>query len=244
MEMRYEQVKTADLDTRSRILDVAEVMFTEHGFEATTLRMLTGQAESNLAAVSYHFGSKEALIQEVFHRRLKILNVRLLKTLDQLEQAAGPAGLRPSKIVEAFFGQMIQFGARGENGGHTFMRLLGRTFTEPNVAVRDLLAREYATPVARYKAALFASLPNTPRDEVVWRLHFMLGAMSYAMSGADAMNLLDDGIIDTSDAEGLHQRLMSFLIGGLRAPLSTAAGMVKTATKKSQPSTPKVKQAK
>ena len=234
--------KVADSDTRSRILDVAEVLFTEHGFEATTLRMLTSQAGSNLAAVSYHFGSKEALIQEVFHRRLKILNVRLLKSLDQLERTAGARGLRPSMIVEAFFGQVIQFGAHGENGGHTFMRLLGRTFTEPNVAVRDLLAREYATSVARYKAALFASLPQTPPHEVVWRLHFMLGAMSYAISGADALNLLDEGIIDTSDANSLHQRLMSFLLGGLRAPLPQSAAVAAPPQRKTARSTHKPKQ--
>ena len=78
----------AEIDTRLRILDAAELLFTQHGFEGTTLRQITGAAEVNLAAVNYHFGSKEELIREVFRRRLTWLNQQRLQELDRLEAAA------------------------------------------------------------------------------------------------------------------------------------------------------------
>lgn len=209
----------AEVNTRTRILDAAERLLTDHGLEATTLRMVTKAAAANLAAVNYHFGSKEALIEEVFRRRLTWLNEASLKGLDKLEAAAGDKPVKPSQIVEAFFGAALRAAGDAEGGGRRFMRLLGRAYTQPTEFVRRFLMDEYAEVVRRYRAALFRALPDTPREEILWRLHFMMGAMSYAVSGADSLNLLGEGTLDDTDAEVLHARLMSFLIGGLRAPL-------------------------
>ncbi|NMG43170.1 TetR family transcriptional regulator [Aromatoleum toluvorans] len=208
-------------ETRDRILDAAEALFVEHGFEATSMRMITGQAGANIAAVNYHFGTKDALIQEVFRRRLTELNRRRLAALDRLEAEAGGAPLKPSRIVQAFFGTALEMAADTTNGGHTFMRLLGRTYTEPNGFVRQFLAEEYAEAVERFLAALYRALPDVPRDEILWRFHFMMGAMSYAIAGTDALQLFA-GQFDDADPERLMPRLMSFLLGGLRAPLPGA----------------------
>ena len=209
----------AEIDTRLRILDAAESLFTEHGFEATTLRQITGAAEVNLAAVNYHFGSKEALIREVFRRRLTWLNQQRLKELDRLEAEAGGAPLKPSRILEVFFGVALKMAADTEGGGRTFMRLLGRTYTKPSEFVRGFLAEEYAAVIARFKAALIKALPGVPAEEILWRFHFMLGAMSYAISGADALHIVAEDALDDGDTEALYARLMSFMLGGLRAPL-------------------------
>ena len=211
----------AEIDTRVRILDAAELLFTEHGFEATTMRQITGAAEVNLAAVNYHFGSKEALIREVFHRRLTGLNQQRLRELDRLEAEAEGAPLKPSRIVKVFFGVALKMAADTEGGGRTFMRLLGRTYTKPSEFVRGFLAEEYATVITRFKAALIKALPGVPAEEILWRFHFMLGAMSYAISGADALHIVAAGGLDDGDAEALYARLMSFMLGGLRAPLPT-----------------------
>jgi AcrR family transcriptional regulator len=209
----------AETDTRSRILDAAERLFTEHGFEATTLRQITGAAEVNLAAVNYHFGSKEELIREVFRRRLTWLNEQRLRELDRLEADAAGAPLKPSRILEVFFGVALKMAADTEGGGRTFMRLLGRTYTKPSEFVRGFLAEEYAAVTARFKAALIKALPEVASEEILWRFHFMLGAMSYAISGPDALHIVDDAELDDTDHEALYARLMSFMLGGLRAPL-------------------------
>lgn len=210
-------------DTRERILDAAERLFTDNGFEGTSMRLITGAAEVNLAAVNYHFGSKEQLIQEVFRRRLTWLNQERLRLLDALETEAEGRPIKPSLIVDAFFGTLIRMAEQPEQGGRTFLRLIGRTMTEPAGFIRAFFAEEYAGVVDRYKEALFRALPDVPKAEIVWRFHFMLGATSYAIAGTDALRIVTDWGIEPAEAEeGLDQllpRLMSFLLGGLRAPL-------------------------
>ena len=196
------------------------------------MRMITGAAEVNLAAVNYHFGSKEALLREVFRRRLSWLNRERLEVLDRLEAQAGGTPLKPSQILEAFFGTLLRMGEDESLGGMTFLRLLGRTLTDPAEFIRNFFAGEYAEVIDRYKRALFHALPDVPQAEIVWRLHFMLGAMSYAIAGTDVLQVVTgcglsdlagengaQGPGDTALARRLAQRLMPFLLGGLRAPL-------------------------
>jgi AcrR family transcriptional regulator len=215
-------------DTRERILDVAERLFMARGYEGTSMRMITGEAEVNLAAVNYHFGSKEALLREVFRRRLEWLNRERLRALDELETQANGAPLKPSLVLEAFFGTLLRMGEDESLGGMTFLRLLGRTLTEPAEFIRTFFAGEYAEVIDRYKLALFRALPDVPKAEIVWRLHFMLGAMSYAIAGTDVLQVVtscelgdvsDADVDDKVAAKRLADRLMPFLLGGLRAPL-------------------------
>ena len=120
----------------------------------------------------------------------------------------------------------------------TFLRLLGRTLTDPAEFIRTFFASEYAEVIERYKLALFRALPDVPRAEIVWRLHFMLGAMSYAIAGTDVLQVITGlGIGDAagealdakSEAKKLAERLMPFLLGGLRAPLPSAMAAAKRA---------------
>jgi AcrR family transcriptional regulator len=215
------EIKT--VDTRERILDAAEHLFMAHGYEGTSMRQITGEAGVNLAAVNYHFGSKESLMQEVFRRRLDWLNDERMRVLNELESSAQGKALKPSQIVDGFFGTLLRMADDEERGGVTFLRLLGRTLTDPSEFIRTFLAHEYATVVDRYKEALFKALPDVPKAEIVWRFHFMLGATSYAIAGTDALRLVTDWQIEDEDAtdrlDRLVPRLMSFLLGGLRAPL-------------------------
>ncbi len=210
-------------DTRERILDAAEHLFMAHGYEGTSMRQITGEAGVNLAAVNYHFGSKESLMQEVFRRRLDWLNDERMRVLDELERTAEGKALKPSQIVDGFFGTLLRMAEDEQRGGMVFLRLLGRTLTDPSEFIRTFLAHEYAAVVDRYKEALFKALPDVPKAEIVWRFHFMLGATSYAIAGTDALRLVTDWQIEAEDStdrlDRLLPRLMSFLLGGLRAPL-------------------------
>ncbi|MCK6407330.1 MAG: TetR/AcrR family transcriptional regulator [Rhodocyclaceae bacterium] len=211
-------------DTRERILDAAERLFMESGYEGTSMRMITGEAGVNLAAVNYHFGSKEALLREVFRRRLNWLNAERLRALDALEAEAQGGALKPSAILEAFFGTLLKMGRDQSLGGMTFLRLLGRTLTEPADFIRAFFAGEYAEVIERYKKALFRALPEVPPEEIIWRFHLMLGAMSYAIAGTDALQVITGCEVDMNNdgpdaAQLLEARVMPFLLGGLRAPL-------------------------
>ncbi len=209
--------------TRETILDTAESLFAQQGHEATSMRQITGAAGVNLASVNYHFGSKESLVQAVLKRRLEVLNRERMRLLDELEAQSGGKPLKPSQIVDAFFGTLLRLAADPAQAGSTFLPLLERTMTDPTDFIRALFAEEYADVLARYRNALFAALPDVPRAEIIWRFQFMLGATSYAIMGTDLLRsvtgLAGEDADHPNDRELLLPRLMSFLLGGLRSPL-------------------------
>jgi AcrR family transcriptional regulator len=208
--------------TRNRILDVAERLFVRHGYDGTSLRMITSDAAVNLAAVNYHFGGKEALMEAVLKRRLDWLNEERMRVLDELEARGDGRPPRPHQIVEAFFGTLIGMGASRERGGDIFLRLIGRSFTSPNGFIRALLAEEYREVVERYKEAFVNALPDVPREEIAWRFQFMLGATAYALAGSDFLQVsvqFDSDEMPEQQVRRLWPRLFSFLVGGMRAPI-------------------------
>src|SRR5690349_15836561 len=140
-------------ETRTRILDAAEELFMQHGFEGTSMRMLTSQAGANLAAVNYHFGSKDALIEAVFRRRLDPMNAARIAEIDRLEKEAAGRPLSPQTIIRAFVGASLRMIEDVKDGGRNFSRLLGRTYTDPQKQIRSLIGQLYAPVMARYKAA-------------------------------------------------------------------------------------------
>jgi AcrR family transcriptional regulator len=207
-------------ETRTRILDAAEELFMLHGFEGTSMRQLTAKAGVNLAAVNYHFGSKDALIEAVFRRRIDPMNTARIAALDELEAAGRP--LSPDTIIRAFVGEGLRMIEDTRTGGRNFIRLLGRTYTEPAKPIRVLIGQLYAPAMARYKAAFERALPQMPREELVWRMHFMFGTLAYTLAATDTVQLIAGcKPEDRYDAQLLEDRLTAFLAAGLTAPLKT-----------------------
>jgi AcrR family transcriptional regulator len=206
--------------TQSRILDAAEALFMEHGFEATSLRQITSVAGVNLAAVNYHFGSKDDLFEAVLTRRLDPMNQERLALLTRLEHDAHPKALSPEKILAAMFIPALRLARDPERGGKDFLRLLGRAYADPAPFIRQFLAEQYAVMIGRFKAAFGRALPHLPKKELSWRLHFVMGALSYTLAGTDALKLI--AALNPREAgndEMLLRRLAPFLIAGLKAPL-------------------------
>src|SRR5437762_11351711 len=95
-------------DTRSRILDGAEELFGERGLDRVSIRDITRKAKANLAAINYHFGSKEDLIAAVFERRVVPVNEARLAALDVVEKAVGKKSPKLEAILEAFIRLALQ----------------------------------------------------------------------------------------------------------------------------------------
>lgn len=210
-------------ETQTRILDAAEELFMQHGFEGASMRMLTARAAVNLAAINYHFGSKDALIEAVFRRRLDPENAERIAELDRLEKASGGAPLAPETIIRAFVGTSLRM-IQEEKAGRNFIRLLGRTYTDPASRIRALIGQLYAPAVARFKDAIARALPDLPREELVWRLHFMFGTLSYTLAATDTLELIAGcKPEDRYDAAVLEARLTAFLAAGLLAPVARRA---------------------
>ena len=219
-------------ETRTRILDAAEELFMLHGFEATSMRQLTAKAGANLAAVNYHFGSKDALIEAVFRRRLDVMNAARIAELDRLEKQEKDGGRvpTPQQIIGAFVGASLRMIEDAKGGGRNFIRLLGRTYTDPQKNIRSLIGQLYAPAMERFKAAFERALPQMPRDELIWRMHFMFGTLAYTLAATDTVQLIAGcKPEDRYDARLLEARLTAFLQAGLLAPLHDAGNVKKAA---------------
>ena len=205
--------------TKNRILDVAEALFMEHGFDATSLRAITGAAEANLAAVNYHFGSKEELFQAILTRRLDPMNQERVALLDALEAAAGGGPVPCADILGAMIVPALHLARDPARGGSNFLRLLGRAYADPAPFIRHFLSEHYAEMIGRFKAAFARSLPQLSRRELSWRLHFIMGALSYTLAGTDALKLIAEITpAKHRDDETLLHRLAPFLLAGLQSP--------------------------
>jgi AcrR family transcriptional regulator len=215
-------------DTKGRILDAAEDLFIEHGFEDMSLRQITSHADVNLAAVNYHFGSKEALIHSMLARRLDKLNDERLTLLDQFERRfAGTEngnGLTCEHVLGALFIPALRLSRDPQHGGRAFLRLLGRAYTDPSSFVREFLAAHYASVSDRIFEAFARALPHLPQEELGWRLNFSIGALSGVLAGSDTTKLLAQFSHGQpmSDLQ-LISRLASLMVPALKAPVPDEA---------------------
>ena len=217
-------------ETRTRILDAAEELFMQHGFEGTSMRLLTAKAGANLAAVNYHFGSKDALIEAVFRRRLDPMNAARIAELERLEKEAAGRPLAPEAIIRAFVGASLRMIEDAKGGGRNFIRLLGRTYTDPQKPIRALIGQLYAPAMERFKAAFGRALPQMPTEELVWRMHFMFGTLAYTLAATDTVQLIAGcKPEDRYDSRLLEARLAAFLVAGLLAPLHGSKDVKKAA---------------
>lgn len=212
--------RTGHSDTRKRLLEATEWLFIESGYEAMSLRHITARAGANLAAVNYHFGSKEALTQEVLSQRLDRLNRERLQLLSACEQEQ-PAGLDAAAVLAMLFIPAFRL-SHGDASGPAFMRLLGRVYSDPSPFIRSYLEAHYRTISGRFFEAFSRALPALPRKELGLRLHFALKALSGMLAGEDMQALIasiSQGE-EINDAE-LLARLVSLLAPILTAPFGT-----------------------
>ncbi|WP_027801407.1 TetR/AcrR family transcriptional regulator [Paraburkholderia dilworthii] len=210
-------------DTKSRILDAAETLFIDCGYEAMSLRQITSRAEVNLAAVNYHFGSKESLIHSMLSRRLDRLNQERVKLLDRFDQMLGER-LTCEHVLGAMFIPALRLSRDPRVGGKAFLRLLGRAYTDPSAFIRDFLNGHYASVAVRFFDAFQRALPHLPREELGWRLHFAIGALSGVLAGADTDSLISEFSQGKSMNDlQLIARLASLMVAALKAPLPDAS---------------------
>src|SRR5712671_2315785 len=201
-------------DTRSRILNVAEELFGELGLDRVSIRDITRKAKVNLAAINYHFGSKEDLIAAVFERRVVPVNEARLAALDAVEQSAGKRIPKLEAILEAFIRPALQSSLNASRGGTAFSKLFGRCLSEPSPEVEALLKRQFEPLVERMDAALLKALPHLSRSEIFWRMKFTYGALHHWLLTKDKFR--PDWVQDV-DVETQTQKLISFAAAGFRA---------------------------
>jgi AcrR family transcriptional regulator len=167
--------------TKERILDSAERLFSDSGLRMISLRDITKDAGVNLAAVNYHFGSKEALLKAVLERAIYPVNESRITLLDELESQSGEKGPAVEDILHAFLGPPFDAWSKAGDRGLRFFKLLGQIHTQANPEIQTVLLNQFIQVLERYTKALERALPNVDSPEVRRRMLFVNGAMAQAM---------------------------------------------------------------
>lgn len=202
--------------TKERILSAAERLFAEAGIGNTSLRLITTRARVNLAAVNYHFGSKDGLVEAVYERRLGPVTREWLANIENLEHEYGDRPIPVERIVESFVRPVARLASDENRGGRIFTRLLAQGYTEARQYFDKLFSSQYQHVLDRYRQSLRTALPHLPPGTLCWRLQFLLGALTQGLSGGELLRLME-GQADPNDTERAVDELIPFLVAGLRA---------------------------
>jgi AcrR family transcriptional regulator len=203
-------------ETKDRILDVAEKLFAAQGFAATNLRQITAEAGVNLAAVNYHFQSKDALIQAVFNCKVAPLNRDRLAMLDEIEASAGDGPPELEDVLRAFLAPVM--GRRQCKGSFgNFPQLFGRALTEPGDWAVRVFPQAFGEVKARFRRAFARSLPGADQLEIACALHMTIGSMVFFLCAGSLLPVISNGAASATDVEGALDRLVRFAAAGMRA---------------------------
>jgi AcrR family transcriptional regulator len=206
-------------DTKTRILDAAEGLFVSGGFDSMSMRQITSAAGVNLAAVNYHFGSKDALIQAVLARRLDPLDGQRLTMLDTFEATYG-AGLTCEHVLVALFLPAVRIFRSDAPMADRFLQFIGRAYTDPSPVVRDFIQTNYLQTLGRFFFAFQRTLPELSRQDLGFRLNFAMGALSGILAGGNTQRLIREFTQQQDDHEAvILSRLASLMVAALRAPM-------------------------
>ena len=198
--------------TKDRILGAAEELFAQHGFAGTSLRQVTSRADVNIAAVNYHFGSKENLVNEVFRRRMDEMSRRRLAALEAA-QAAAPGELEP--VLAAFVEPALAM-AQDRHGGGAFIRVIARAYAEKNDSLRKFLSDQYGHVLREFARAIATCVPGLSKEELYWRLDFLAGALTYAMADFGLIKR-PANVAEATHRERAARELIRFAAAGFRS---------------------------
>ncbi|MDY7092293.1 MAG: TetR/AcrR family transcriptional regulator [Acidobacteriota bacterium] len=207
-------------DTKTALLDAAEEVFAQKGVEGGSLRAITERAGANLAAVNYHFGSKEGLVRAVFERRIVPMNRERLDRLDRLEEGAGDRPLAMAEIVGAFVDPVLHMAVGPNPQIRSFRQLMGRVYSESRELMLDLIVEQFQEVFLRFFQALSKALPQLSPPLVMARMHFMVGCMVQTMLNEDLVERQLCLLEAPFDARRMEAELKSFIVAGLQAPVS------------------------
>jgi AcrR family transcriptional regulator len=199
--------------TRTAILAAAERLYADRGFGDVTLRDIVAEANVNLAAVNYHFGSKDELIAELFVTRSLALNKERLRELREAEEAGGGRA-DVSEVLRALVGPTLRGCLGPANQTSTPARFMIRVSIESVPAIRRIRNREI-DHLRKFVTAMRRSLPDRSEVELYWGLHFALAMAQQTVRDSERLAKLSEGKCDVDDVEGVIQRVVDVAVMGL-----------------------------
>ncbi|HGS4597867.1 TPA: TetR/AcrR family transcriptional regulator [Vibrio cholerae] len=201
--------------TKEKILDVAEGLFAEYGFNDTSLRTITSKAGVNLASVNYHFGDKKTLVRAVLNRYLEAFMPEMKHSLERLNERDD---YDMAEVFEALRAPLRSLSELRPNGTSRFMLLIGRGYTDVQGHLRWFITNRYNDVLTLFTDSVLKANPNLTRETLFWRLHFTLGTCVFTMASSQALaEIAENDFGSKVDPKSVVDQLIPYLAAGVAA---------------------------
>lgn len=201
--------------TPERMLDIAELAFSEAGFEGVSLREISRQADTDLALLKYHFGDKLNLFEQVLARRVDAMrNDRL----DALEACRARWRNRPPPIedvIDVFMRPFLRLSQQGDRGWKAYMQLVAKVSIHPQWA--PVMSRLFDPTARHFLGAMRMALPEASEEQIQWAYQLMLANLLFVFAETGRIDLLSNGKCRSKDLETAYEHMIRYVIGGVKA---------------------------
>lgn len=208
--------KSAKKSRKELILDAAEELFSEHGFDGVKLRTISGAAGVDVALVNYHFGPKRELFDAVLNRRAEVLNRVRSDALDACIADAPNGSPTVEDIIHAYLAPMGIVQGSADEGWRHYFALVAYVNNSPEFG-RDVMSQYFNPLVTRFIDALRVALPQANDEALYWGYHYLSGALTLTMADTGRLDTLSGGLAKSSDVEKGYAHMIPFIAAGFRA---------------------------
>ena len=208
--------EAAPPSVRDRILDMAQELFAELGYSATSTRAIAQAAGVNLAQLHYHFGAKRDLFKAAYYRGAVQVTDARQQALAEARTAHADRPIPLEALVASFVRPFMLNGKTPE--GRATMRMHARLHTEPDDISKEVLSTVYDETTLAYVKEFQRVLPRLSHETLCWRLYFMMGAYRYTLLRTGRLEAMSGGACDSGDFDRAVAEIVPFLCAGLAAP--------------------------
>jgi AcrR family transcriptional regulator len=201
---------------KRKLLDFAEQLFAEKGFESVSVRDITRLAKTNIAAVNYHFGSRDHLLTLVMMRYMIPVTEERLVRLDFVEGKWYGKAAPLEEIIDALVRPLVGQVKKSELTERLFYKLTGRIFAEQEGGLPPQIEEQFKQVSERFSKAFAKALPSLPPEELAWRMHFVIGGMIHMLTHGEILHRLSGGVSGSPTMEVILSRFIRFAAAGLR----------------------------
>lgn len=202
--------------TRERILDAAEELFAQRGFEGVSVRQIMRQADADVSLAYYHFKSKGDLFDQVMLRRVEYLNEIRLEALQKVEERHIDDSPTVEEIIGAFTKPLLQLLSDDHDEWKHYFQLIAQINNSPDRG-GELMSRYFDPLVSRFIEALKKVLPDSDPADLYWSYHFLSGALTLTFAETGRLDNLSGGACKSTDIASVNDRMSEFLAAGFKA---------------------------
>jgi AcrR family transcriptional regulator len=206
-------------ETSERILDVAELEFSQHGMDGVTLRTVAKKAQVDTALLHYYFDSKRGLFDAVFLRRAEVLNRDRMEAMDRYEAEAGDA-VTVEGAVAAFLNPVLERCANAGPGWRAYFALIGVVNNTPQWG-GETMTRYFDPVIQRLIKVVRRALPQAREEDLFWSYHLLSGSLTLTLAETGRIDTLSGGVCRSDDIAAVGPRMIAYAAAGFRAVCQT-----------------------